>query len=284
MTKRVSVHGIEMAYEEHGAGTRPLLVVHGFTGSRRDFAPRVAALAAMGRVVLPDLRGHGESMNTGEERGYTLEQLSADLVAFLDALAIPACDLLGHSLGGMLALRVALTAPERVASLILMDTSARAPELPAEPFRLARKVLEAAGIEKLIEILRRRGPDDPGRLPADRRLEAEWGEGYWRDWRLPNYRAMDPVAYGALGEALFGQAPLGARIGAIRCPTLVMVGEGDTAFLAPAAELAAAIPGARTVTIPDAGHQPQLENPEAWLAAIRAHLEQVRSAASVAPR
>ena len=69
MTKRVSLHGIEMAYEEVGGGTRPLVVVHGFTGSRRDFAPRVAELAALGRVVLLDLRGHGESTNTGTEAG-----------------------------------------------------------------------------------------------------------------------------------------------------------------------------------------------------------------------
>jgi pimeloyl-ACP methyl ester carboxylesterase len=183
----------------------------------------------------------------------------------------------------MVVLRAALAAPERVASLILMSTAARAPDFPPEPFRLARKVLETAGIEKLIEILRQRGPDDPSRLPADRRLEAEWGEGYWRDWRLPNYRAMDPVAYGSLGEALFEQAPLGARIGAIRCPTLVLVGEGDTGFLAASAELAAAIPDARAVTIPHAGHQPQLENPEAWLAAIRDHLARVRGASVARP-
>jgi len=276
MAKRTAVNGIEMEWEEHGGGGRALVVVHGFTGSRRDFAPRVPALAALGRTVLPDLRGHGGSTNTGDPASYTLEQLADDLVTFLDAAGLAGCDLLGHSLGGMVTLRAALAAPDRIGSLILMDTAARAPALPVELFELARRVAESAGLEALLELMRRRAPEDASRTAADRRLEAAWGEGYWRDWRLPNFRAMDPVAYGALGAALFAQAPLGARLAGIRAPTLVLVGAEDTAFLAAAAELAAGIPGARRVTIPGAGHQAQLETPEAWLEAIRDHLAQVR--------
>lgn len=282
MARRTAVNGIEMEWEEHGAGGRALVLVHGFTGSRRDFAPRVAALAALGRTVLPDLRGHGGSTKTGDPSGYTLEQLARDLVVFLDATGLAGCDLLGHSLGGMVALRAALAAPDRIGSLILMDTAARAPELPAERFALARRVVAAAGLEALLELMRRLPPDDAGRTAADRRLEAAWGEGYWTEWRVPNFRAMDPVAYGALGEALFAQAPLGSGLGAIRAPTLVMVGAEDEGFLAAADELAAGIPGARRVTIAGAGHQPQLEAPAAWLAAIREHLAQVRDRAGVA--
>jgi pimeloyl-ACP methyl ester carboxylesterase len=279
--RRTRVHGVDLAWEEHGGGGgRALVLVHGFTGSRRDFAPRVPALAALGRTVLPDLRGHGDS-GRGDAAGYTLEQLAADLVAFLDAAGLGGCDLLGHSLGGMVALRAALAAPERIGSLLLMDTAARAPDLPVASFQLARQVVESSGLDTLLGLLRRRGPDDPNRTPADRRLEAAWGEGYWRDWRIPNYRAMDPVAYGALGDALFGQAPL-ARLAEIRMPTLVLVGAEDTAFLAAADELVAAIPGARRVTIAGAGHQPQLEAPAAWLQAIRDHLAQVRGGTLVA--
>src|SRR5690606_27041063 len=223
-------------------------------------------LAALGRTVLLDLRGHGASTNTGDAASYTLEQLADDLLAFLDATGLAGCDLLGHSLGGMVALRAALAAPERIASLILMDTAARAPDLPVDRFRLARRVVEEAGLEALLEVMRRVPPEASGRSAADRRLEAAWGEGYWREWRVPNYRAMDPVAYGALGEALFGQAPLGERLAALRMPTLVLVGAEDEGFLAAADELAARIPGARRVTIPGAAHQPQLEAPAAWLA------------------
>jgi pimeloyl-ACP methyl ester carboxylesterase len=280
--KRTRVHDVELAWEEHGAGERALVLVHGFTGSRRDFAPRVPALAALGRTVLPDLRGHGDSTNTGDPTGYTLEQLVSDLVAFVDAERLAGCDLLGHSLGGMVALRAALAAPDRFGSLLLMDTAARAPALPRALLDAARKVVEAAGLETLLTLMRQRDPAETGRTGPDRRLEAEWGEGYWSEWRLPNFRAMDPVAYGALGAALFEQDPLGARLAEVRLPTLVMVGAEDEGFLAAADELAAGIPGARRVTIAGAGHQPQLETPDAWLAAIRDHLAQVRGPAAVA--
>ena len=278
MTKRVSVNGIEIAYQEHGSGTRPFVLLHGFTGSRRDFAPRVAELAAQGRVVLPDLRGHGESTNTGEVSGYTFDQLARDLLGFLDALGIERCDLLGHSMGGMVALRATLSWPERFASLVLMDTSARVPDnLARDAIELAARVAREAGMPQLATILRARASSpEAGRTDADRRLEAEWGDRYWDEWRLPNYHAMDPHAFGALGAALFDQTPLGARLAEIRCPTLVMVGSGDTGFLAAANELVRDIPGARLARIPNAGHQPQLENPAAWLAALGDHLARAR--------
>jgi pimeloyl-ACP methyl ester carboxylesterase len=277
VTKRVSVHGIEMAYEEVGTGTRPLVVVHGFTGSRRDFAWRRADLAKLGRTIFPDLRGHGESTNTGDPAAYTLEQVADDLVAFFDALGIESCDLLGHSMGGMAALRVALATPHRVASLVLMDTSAHCPSaIPRDVIELAARIAREAGPRKLVEIMRERAPTEPSRTAADRRVEAAWGEGYWTEWRYPNFEALDPEVYGAFGAAILDQASLAPRLGEIRCPTLVMVGEGDTNFLPAADELAAGIPGARRVDVPDAGHQPQFENPEAWTAAIREHLARVR--------
>jgi pimeloyl-ACP methyl ester carboxylesterase len=278
MVKRVTLDHVEMAYEELGGGTRPLLLVHGFTGSRRDFSWRFAELAKLGRTIVPDLRGHGESTHTGDAASYTLEQIAADLVAFCDALGIQSWDLLGHSMGGMAALRVALAAPERVASLVLMDTSAHCPSgIPRSIIELAGRIAVEAGTRRLVEIMRERAPTEASRTEADRRLEAEWGEGYWTEWRYPNFESLDPVAYGAFGKAILDQGTLAPRLGAIRCPTLVLVGADDTSFLAAADELAAGIPGARRVDVPDAGHQPQLENPAAWTAALRDHLARVRS-------
>jgi len=134
-----------------------------------------------------------------------------------------------------------------------------------------------AGTQRLVEIMRERAPTETSRTDADRRLEAAWGEGYWTEWRYPNFAALDPVAYGAFGKAILDQGTLAPRLGEIRCPTLVLVGAGDGSFLDAAAELAAGIPGARRVDVPDAGHQPQLENPAAWMAALRDHLARVRS-------
>ena len=277
MAKRVTLDHIEMAYEELGSGTRPLVLVHGFTGARRDFSWRFDELAALGRTIVPDLRGHGESTHTGDAASYTLEQIAADLVAFLDALGIESCDLLGHSMGGMAALRAALAAPARVASLVLMDTSAHCPkEIPRSILELAGRIAVEAGTRRLVEIMRERAPSEPSRTAADRRNEAAWGDGYWTEWRYPNFAELDPVAYGAFGKAILDQGTIAPQLAAIRCPTLVMVGVEDTQFLEAAAELAAGIPGAKRVDIQEAGHQPQLENPAAWLAAIRDHITRVR--------
>lgn len=282
MPSRIArVRGIEMAYDDFGSGSRPLVLVHGFTGSRRDFSWRFEALAKFGRCVALDLRGHGESNNPGDAAGYTLDALAEDLLAFLDAAGIEQCDLLGHSMGGMAVLRAALARPGRIASLILMSTSARCPDgLPRALIELAGRVAIEAGSLRIAELMRARAADpNTDRTDADRRLEAEWGEEYWTAWRYPNFRALDPVAYGALGAAMLDQASLLDRLGEIRLPTTVLVGSGDAGFLAASEELAAGIAGAHLVVIPGAGHQPQLETPGAWVEAIEAHLSRVRGTA-----
>jgi pimeloyl-ACP methyl ester carboxylesterase len=161
-----------------------------------------------------------------------------------------------------------------------MDTSARVPDnLAREPIELAARIAREAGMPQLAKLMRARSSSpEASRTDADRRLEAEWGDRYWDEWRFPNYHAMDPHAFGAFGAALFDQIPLGARLAEIRCPTLVLVGSGDTGFLAAADELVRDIPDSRLARIPEAGHQPQLENPSAWHSALRDHLARVRGA------
>jgi pimeloyl-ACP methyl ester carboxylesterase len=127
----------------------------------------------------------------------------------------------------------------------------------------------------LAALIRARTADESDRPAAERRLEAEWGEAYW-ERRHRRFVAMDPEAFAVLTLELVDQAPLTDRLGEIRSPTTVIVGEEDSGFLAPSAELAAGIPGARLVRIPDAAHSPQIENPAAWMAAITDHLRRVR--------
>jgi len=274
---RVWVKGIEIAYEDHGAGARPLVLVHGFTGFRHDFATQLEGLARHGRVLAPDLRGHGDSAKTDDAASYTLAQLTDDLLGLLDALRIERCDLLGHSMGGMLALRAALRAPERIASLLLMNT-APGPLgfVDLSQLALAARVGREAGMAALAQILRARAKDDAARGAADRRVEEEWGAERFRAWRSARVAAMDPVAYEALGRALVEQEDLSHRLAEIRCPTEVLVGELDHEFRAPSEVLARGIPDARLTVLPEAGHQPQHEAPVAWRAAVVAHLARVR--------
>jgi pimeloyl-ACP methyl ester carboxylesterase len=275
----MTIHGVPLVYEDVGTGTRPLVLVHGLTGFRDDFREQLTALSGLGRTILYDHRGHGESGHAADPASYSFAQLVADLDALLGALGVAACDLLGHSMGGMVALRFTVQRPERVASLICMDTAARVPDrMPRAPFAAAGAIARSDGMATLAQLLRARAADEADRPAAERRLEAAWGEAFW-ERRHKRLTAMDPEAFNALVLELVDQPPMRQQLAAIRCPTTVIVGDQDVGFLAPSAELAAEIPGARLVTIPDAAHSPQLENPAAWFAAVREHLARVRGAA-----
>lgn len=274
--RRVAVRGMEMELEDAGSGARPFVLVHGFTGSRDDFREHVPALARAGRTIALDQRGHGGSTNTGREEDYTLDGLVADLAAAFDALDLARVDLLGHSLGGMVALRFALAHPERVASLVLMDTSARPMPLPIpDAVRSAlRKLVTEQGVQAMLPGMRQRPPEQVP--PSLRRSIEQMGADVFWERIQRKLEAMDPVAWDTLLRVLGDHEPAADRLGEIRCPTLVLVGAEDAPFLAPADELERGIPSARRVTIPDAAHSPQLENPPAWASAIRAHLARVR--------
>jgi len=277
---RIRAGALEVSYEERGQGGRPFVLVHGFTGSSDDFADVLPALAARGRTLAPDLRGHGGTSRPGASEDYTFERLSDDVLAFLDAVGAPSCDLLGHSMGGMVAQLVTLQAPERVASLILMDTAAGPVLREARPFlEGAARIARESGMEALFQLSRAGFAGQAQRAPAMARCVARMGEErFWARMRAKSL-AMDPTAFATLGPLLCADEGVAHRLGEIRCPTTVLVGDQESPPLARGSrELAAGIPGAQLVVIEDAAHSPQLENPEAWLAAVLGHLDAARRA------
>ena len=273
--QRVAVNGIEIAYDDLGSaapGARPLVLLHGLTGHRADWDARRADLAELGRCLAPDLRGHGDSSNTGKASSYCFRQLVDDLHGFLDALSIDRCDLLGHSVGGMIALRFTLSYPDRVASLVAMNTA------PFAPSGYSRRLFEAGGayalehgmaaLQARAETAAKSGKRPPS--PADQYVE-RWADRYWPHHRR-RFAAMDALAYQKLGCEMVDQLGVKDRLGEIACPTLILVGADDTHFLPGASALEEGIAGAQRVTIDDAGHHPHEENPDAWLQALRDHL------------
>jgi pimeloyl-ACP methyl ester carboxylesterase len=229
--------------------------------------------------VAPDLRGHGGSSNPGESAAYSLDHLVGDVAGFLDALGMERIDLLGHSMGGMVALRLALDQPGRVASLLLMDTAAEPiAEAARRFFEVSAKIAREQGMEALHQMARSAAERDPNRPASVRRyVERTGADRFWARIRAKQL-SMDPEAFATLGPMLTDHQGVADRLGEIRCPTTVLVGEDDRAFLKPAEVLARGIRGARHVVIEGAAHSPQLENQEAWLAAVLAHLERVRAA------
>ena len=276
---RVCVNDIEMRYDEVGSGGRAFVLVHGFTGCRDDFASQLPALAAQGRTLAPDQRGHGDSTNTGDAKTYNLAQLCKDLRGFADALGLERFDLLGHSMGGMVAQRFTLANPERVASLVLMDTASEplAEGLPREMLEKGAAIARAIGMQGLHEIIRKGAGQNDRRSAPDRRLEQEWGaDRYWARVRR-GFTSMDVEAFEALGIELGAGEPTKARLCQISCPTTVLVGAMDTPFLAASRTMHQAIRDSQLVVIPDGGHSPQLEAPAAWLTAIEGHLRWARA-------
>src|SRR5947209_13855466 len=129
------------------AGGVPLVLVHGYTGSRLDFEGVIDELATDRRVVAWDHRGHADSTSTGDPNTYTFDQLVADMDGVLAALGIDRFDLLGHSMGGIVSMRFALARPERIRSLILMDTLAEwEGVIPSEIIKLMADTARDQGI------------------------------------------------------------------------------------------------------------------------------------------
>ena len=273
--KRIQAGELEIGYDEIGTGERPFLLVHGFTGSREDWAEVLEPLSVHGRTVAPDLRGHGDTSH-GPPESYDLPTLVGDLAAFASAIDAPRFDLLGHSMGGMTALRFALEHPERVRSLILMDTSsAPPPEGRREIMEAGAKLALAAGMSALFNVMKSAGMGD--RPPSMKKAEAEVGtEAYWARIQR-KIEAMDPHAFSNFIGALHDHEPVTERLGEIRCPTTVIVGVEDLPFVGASRVMAEKIPDAELVVIEDAAHSPQIENREPWLEAVAGHLARARA-------
>jgi pimeloyl-ACP methyl ester carboxylesterase len=259
---------IRSAYYECGTG-EALVLLHGFTGSKLDFHDQLDWFSDAYRVLAPDQRGHGESTNVGAADGYTLDILVADLERFLTATGVRRCHLLGHSMGGMVALRFALAHPQRLESLLLMDTAAEPLTLFPAALRdkLVAEVLEK-GCAFRLDTMRHMPMSDA----AARGVDYLGSDEHWRRIEL-KLNQMDPYAWAGLSDEMSSQKSLLEQLGNIHCPTTVLVGEFDTPFVEPSGRMAQAIPNARLETIAFAAHCPQYENADAWRSAVSRHLQ-----------
>ena len=271
--RTVELEEIELSIAEAGAGRRRILILHGFAGAKEDFTDWLDPLAAMGwHAVAPDHRGHGSSAKPRSEDAYSLEILADDAVHLADALDWPVFSLLGHSMGGMVAQYVACRAPGRLDGLILMDTDhGPISSLDPQAVDAAVSIVRARGIDALADLAAEH--ESPLETPAHRRL-VEQRPGYeaFGDRKL---RATSPALYAAMAPAFIGTEDRLDRLRSLprSLPALVMVGEQDIPLVGPAHRMADAIPDGRLAVIPDAGHSPQFENPDAWWEVLSVFLD-----------
>jgi pimeloyl-ACP methyl ester carboxylesterase len=250
--------------------------VHGFGGAKEDFADHVPALALDHTVVVFDHRGHGASDKPDESAAYSLERLAADVVQVADAAKLDSFCLLGHSMGGMVARKVALGEPARIDALVMMDTSAGPiPGFDPSLMDAAAEVALTRGKEALKELL------DMAQVletPAYQRVLLE-RPGY-QEFCDRKFADLSPVMWGALAIALGHQSDdLPAMAASLRCPLLIIVGEQDKPFVDAGRLMVDAIAGSELMIVPDAGHSPQFENPKVWLDALTKFLSSVSTPA-----
>ena len=266
MTEQLRVttdDGVGLAVEVTGTGP-PLLMVHGFTGVKEDFADHLHVFARDSTVATFDLRGHGASDKPDIGEAYSLDRLAADTLAVADSLGFEHFRMFGHSMGGMVARRVVLDVLDRIDALVLMSTSAGRPSgVDVDLVDMGVAVALTEGMQAVRQVL---DELDPLGTPADQRLRRErpGHEAYARQ----NFFAVPAVAYAALISDIARQPEQLAEMCEVTCPALVIVGEQDQAFLPDSFALADAIPSAELVVVPDAGHSPQFENPPAYQAAM----------------
>ncbi|NTU78778.1 MAG: alpha/beta hydrolase [Chloroflexales bacterium] len=250
--------GFRMHYAEQGdPADRPLLLLHGLSDSWFSYSRVLPSLARSNHVYALDQRGHGDSDRPAG--GYRMQELAADVVAFMNAMGLPQVTLAGHSMGSIVATHVALAAPERLAQLILIgaNTSWDAPELVEfkqvidaleDPIaaEFVREFQASTAAEPLPEAFMERVVAESLKLPA-------------RVWRA----AVEGVL----------TADYAGHLDAIRMPTLVIGGEQDP--YCPAVnqrELAARLQNAELTLYAQLGHAPHWEHPEAFVRDVVAFL------------
>jgi 2-succinyl-6-hydroxy-2,4-cyclohexadiene-1-carboxylate synthase len=255
----VRVRGLDLHVEVDGSGP-PLLLLHGFTNSIASWDLVRSDLAKAFRLILVDLIGHGQSEAPADPSRYTSEHALMDLLAVLDALDLQRVALLGYSMGGRLALHLALAAPRRFARLILESAS---PGIADDGARQERAATDNA----LAERIERDGVDAfveywenlpllalGGHVPEAIKLELH-------GVRLRN----QPIG---LANSLRGMGagrllPVWSRLAALALPTLLIAGARDQRYVEIAQRMHHLLPHSTLLIAPDAGHTAHLDQP-AW--------------------
>ena len=250
-----SLNGVRIYYEVAGAG-HPVVLLHGHGLDSRLWRGQTPALSGSYTVVTYDLRGHGRSQ--APAAGYSRAHYAEELHQLILHLGLTKPSLVGHSMGGGIALEYALLHPERVSTLTLVDTglegfsySENFSEGVAKQKRLLReegtsqKFLRVALISPLFDGVRRQ----PESLALVRSMLTAWSGASW----------LDETVYPSPSKLHI------ERLEELRAPALIAVGESDTeSFHEVAAMLAERLLVARKAVVPEAGHLAPLESPGAF--------------------
>ncbi len=237
--------GVQIYYEVHGEGP-VILLTHGYSSTSGMWKGQVETLSARHRLVVWDMRGHGDSDYPEDQAAYSEEATVADMAALLDAVGVDKAIIGGLSLGGYMSLAFNRVHPERVSALLIIDTG------PGYRNDEAREGWNQNAIKRA-ERLERDGLD-----LANASAEV----------RQVRHRSADGLAKAARGMLTQRDAGVMNSLSSIAVPSLIVVGADDAPFLAASDYMAAKIPGAKKVVIPAAGHAANIDQPTAFNRAL----------------
>ena len=254
---KIDRDGIKIHYEVHGDGP-PLLLTHGYSSTSAMWRGQIEALSKHYTLILWDMRGHGQSDYPDDPLAYSEALTVADMAALLDAVGASRAIVGGLSLGGYMSLAFYRAYPERVRALLIIDTG---PGFKKDDAREAwnRRAHETA------ERFEREG------LAVLQSLS--------RERSGVSHRDAGGLARAARGMLAQRDARVIEALPEIKVPALVVVGADDAPFLAASDYMAAKIPGATKVVIPAAGHAVNIDQPEAFIAAVLPFLDGLPRAA-----
>jgi pimeloyl-ACP methyl ester carboxylesterase len=266
--------GFSLYYEEAGDTESPAVVLlHGFTSDHRMWLPVAEPLSQDYRVIVPDMRGHGATTAPEDIESYTMEAFAEDIRALLDHLEVDICALAGCSFGGMVALQFAVTWPERLAALVLSDTSAAF----AHPDYDERYHRREETINAQMHVVDRFGPAELGKRAAKDVADPFLAEGIRK-----RYARLSRE--GLLGAAkVRRERPdlLPALRERITMPTLACIGEDDPVRSA-CDVMVRELPAARYLTFTATGHGIPALQPEAYAREVLRFFDDVEEGREVA--
>jgi pimeloyl-ACP methyl ester carboxylesterase len=240
----LSRSGVNLHYEIAGHGPT-VLITHGYSATSYMWRDTVEALKDRYQVITWDIRGHGRSDSPADPVLYSKRAALDDMAELLDVAGANRAILMGHSLGGYLSLAFHVEHPQRVRALVLVGTGPGYRNADAR----AGWNEQAEGRARFFE---KRGLVDMG-VP-----EAHGNQ----------HRSAEGLALAARGILAQHDGLVMENLPTIQVPTLIVVGANDTPFLGASDYMAQRIPNARKVLVPDAGHMPNLDQPQTFRAAL----------------
>lgn len=249
---------VELAHTCQGAGDSVLLL-HGQGARGADFEHQIADLSATHQVIAPDLRGHGDS--PAPSGPYSMPLLTADVAALVERLQLAPCHVVGHSLGGCVALQLAVDSPALVRTLTVINaTACMVPQGLVARLQnlLLRLSLRVTGVGPVARASARMHFPDPEQQPLRERLIARMTAT-----SVAGYRGA---------QAAVDRFDVRARLADITCPVLVIAGDDDPLPLADKRALAAGVARGRLEILARSRHVSIWDQPHALGALLREFL------------